>query len=524
MTDSGGRSASTLWADPLTCETGVEGVFAGGRAVSGPATVIQALAHGRRAAESARRFLVGEDLSKDREPPGPRPLLWTLEIDEAERQRRERTPVMLQPFNGPGLSESRARQEAERCLDCGAGSASRTASSSRRTAGRPKELARRVLDRPRRGLDAPDGLLVQHLLALRDGLPRGAGHRGDAARGPARGGTPRDRPARTAPWGAAPGDDRRLASVQPRPVGTGPRTQPQAVLPRLRPPRDGAPPDTSRSTTSCDAVIRAPACCSYCCGAAGRAARPGGAVRRGDRTDSRASPRARGRRSWSPPVPTARAGSGRAWTRSASSAPGNCWPSTGAIPEANGRAPSRFTIPAPRGTPPRPTPRSASCWIGPASRSRSRVLRRAGALLRSRRRRRRRGPGAAPAGSPAGRADEAASPMVTYCAGCRPGVDPGATGAAFHLLDFLSPRTRAASRPRAERGGPRRDYANRARDLPGLQAPEAAGRGVSERMKPREVTLHGERGRGAGPGRRAPAPHLASSGRSPSRRCATTNG
>ena len=41
----------TIWADPVTCETGIEGLFAGGDAVSGPTSVIDAMAMGRRAAD-----------------------------------------------------------------------------------------------------------------------------------------------------------------------------------------------------------------------------------------------------------------------------------------------------------------------------------------------------------------------------------------------------------------------------------------------------------------------------------------
>ena len=70
-------------ADPLTCETGIPGVFAGGDAVSGPSTVIHSLALGRRCAESAHRQLAGRDLREDRESPLPHRLLWTLEIDES---------------------------------------------------------------------------------------------------------------------------------------------------------------------------------------------------------------------------------------------------------------------------------------------------------------------------------------------------------------------------------------------------------------------------------------------------------
>jgi NADPH-dependent glutamate synthase beta subunit-like oxidoreductase len=133
----------TVRADPVTCETGVPGVFAGGETVSGPGTVIEALAQGRRCAESARRSLTGRALREDRKHPLPRRLLWTLEIDEAERQRRERTPVMLQPYNEP-LSEAEARAEAERCLACECGLCVKDCEFLAKHCRSPKDLARRV--------------------------------------------------------------------------------------------------------------------------------------------------------------------------------------------------------------------------------------------------------------------------------------------------------------------------------------------------------------------------------------------
>ena len=72
----------TVWADPVTCATGLEGVFAGGDAVSGPATVVHAMAMGRRAAESADRYLAGREVAADREPALPPALLWQLDIYE----------------------------------------------------------------------------------------------------------------------------------------------------------------------------------------------------------------------------------------------------------------------------------------------------------------------------------------------------------------------------------------------------------------------------------------------------------
>jgi len=53
---------NTIAVDPLTLETSMPGVFAGGDAVSGPATVIEAIAAGKRAAVSIDRYLRGGEV------------------------------------------------------------------------------------------------------------------------------------------------------------------------------------------------------------------------------------------------------------------------------------------------------------------------------------------------------------------------------------------------------------------------------------------------------------------------------
>jgi len=53
----------TVWVNPVTLETSLPGVFAGGDAMLGPASVIEAIRDGKRAAESIDRYLrsVGEN-------------------------------------------------------------------------------------------------------------------------------------------------------------------------------------------------------------------------------------------------------------------------------------------------------------------------------------------------------------------------------------------------------------------------------------------------------------------------------
>jgi heterodisulfide reductase subunit A-like polyferredoxin len=119
-------SWGTIKADPVTLETNLPDVFAGGDAVSGPRTYIEAMAAGRKAAISIDRFLKGEDLHIHREDEGssddyvqanitgvktlPRVKMQTLPLSKRKACFDE---VEL------GFSEKQANIEANRCLNCG---------------------------------------------------------------------------------------------------------------------------------------------------------------------------------------------------------------------------------------------------------------------------------------------------------------------------------------------------------------------------------------------------------------------
>jgi heterodisulfide reductase subunit A-like polyferredoxin len=117
----------TFKADTVTLETSLKGVFAGGDDVSGPASVIQAVAAGKRGAESIARYLKNEDLRvsrfEDIVRPVPEELLPTL----ADKEKKPRAlPANLsaeQRVNNfieveSGLDEEAALRESERCLNC----------------------------------------------------------------------------------------------------------------------------------------------------------------------------------------------------------------------------------------------------------------------------------------------------------------------------------------------------------------------------------------------------------------------
>jgi heterodisulfide reductase subunit A-like polyferredoxin len=120
---------TTRWGgievDPLTLETSLKGIFAGGDVVTGPQTYIDAMGAGRKAAISIDRYFKGEDLRADREEEGPQKDYIKIDIDGVEY--RERVSMASLPlkerrnFNevSLGLREKDVILEAERCLQCG---------------------------------------------------------------------------------------------------------------------------------------------------------------------------------------------------------------------------------------------------------------------------------------------------------------------------------------------------------------------------------------------------------------------
>jgi len=114
----------TMNVDPLTLQTDDQDIFAGGDAVTGPRTVIEAIEAGKQAAISIDRFIMGEDLKEDREhewapvqdvnteghDPIPRAQMPRL---EPEKRLDSFDEVQL------GFSEEQAVAEAKRCLACG---------------------------------------------------------------------------------------------------------------------------------------------------------------------------------------------------------------------------------------------------------------------------------------------------------------------------------------------------------------------------------------------------------------------
>ena len=114
-------------ADPRTLATGRAGIFAGGDVVSGPKTIIEAVAAGRRAAASIHEYLAGatdgeaEILAAVRYHTPAEP---TISLDIAVRRRVHAALPVVDTTSfaatAPGFTEAAAHAEASRCFRCDA--------------------------------------------------------------------------------------------------------------------------------------------------------------------------------------------------------------------------------------------------------------------------------------------------------------------------------------------------------------------------------------------------------------------
>lgn len=108
-----------------TLATGKAGLFAGGDVVSGPASIIDAIAHGRRAASSIDRFLGGDgEIDQVLAPAEDEVVVAECAADESTRVSFPFATVTDRTCSFQsvelGLDEASARREAERCRDCDA--------------------------------------------------------------------------------------------------------------------------------------------------------------------------------------------------------------------------------------------------------------------------------------------------------------------------------------------------------------------------------------------------------------------
>ena len=114
----------TMGVDSLTFQTDDPDIFAGGDAVTGPRTVVEAIAAGKQAAISIGRYIRGVDLREGRDKD------W-IPVEEVQKEKYDPAPRAEMPHVAPdirvknfnevqqGLTEDIALQEGKRCLGCG---------------------------------------------------------------------------------------------------------------------------------------------------------------------------------------------------------------------------------------------------------------------------------------------------------------------------------------------------------------------------------------------------------------------
>jgi len=115
-----------LVVDRATLMTSIPGVFAGGDAVTGPASVVEAVGHGIEAAESIHRYLRGMDLTAGRKLEWPKASEIEVKpfhaVRNAARSQVYELPVAERAGNflevEQGFTAEQAIAEAQRCLDC----------------------------------------------------------------------------------------------------------------------------------------------------------------------------------------------------------------------------------------------------------------------------------------------------------------------------------------------------------------------------------------------------------------------
>jgi len=117
----------TIQVHNATMATDLPGIFAAGDAVTGPATVVEAIGGGKRAAAAIDRYLNG--LPQPSMPPVPvrhHRAAWT-EVPASTKMALKRQPMPLLNMDRRrttfqqvelGLSENMVREEARRCLRC----------------------------------------------------------------------------------------------------------------------------------------------------------------------------------------------------------------------------------------------------------------------------------------------------------------------------------------------------------------------------------------------------------------------
>jgi NADH-quinone oxidoreductase subunit F len=131
LKDSDGLTLSPEWGtiivDPASMATTRPGVFAGGDVVSGPSSVVEAIAAGKTAARSILSYLEGRSLTHPHDVTRPSLYVEPVKLTEEEAQNTKRTKMPRIPparrRSGheeieTGFTKELALKEARRCLRC----------------------------------------------------------------------------------------------------------------------------------------------------------------------------------------------------------------------------------------------------------------------------------------------------------------------------------------------------------------------------------------------------------------------
>ncbi len=120
---------NTFKVDHRTLQTGIPGMFAAGDAVTGPATVIEAVAAGHKVVAAMHRHLTREGLDPleepqaDEKPPGTnwKPIPGDIQSRHRVVPEQLDSVQRVRTFDevDRSFSEEKARAEAARCMDCG---------------------------------------------------------------------------------------------------------------------------------------------------------------------------------------------------------------------------------------------------------------------------------------------------------------------------------------------------------------------------------------------------------------------
>jgi len=132
---SGEKLKTNRWGDidanPETLQTGIKSIFAAGDGVTGPATLIEAIAQAKLATHSCNQFLLGQEIKPPRKEFLSKKDNFKKQVSEEyigrfEKQLRDEMPT-LDPSDRINFkevelgydSEDVVKHEAQRCLECG---------------------------------------------------------------------------------------------------------------------------------------------------------------------------------------------------------------------------------------------------------------------------------------------------------------------------------------------------------------------------------------------------------------------